>query len=155
MAHRETAAGRDQAAIAGRRSAGSRDKAHTVDEAVPAPAHPSPPAEPQPGATEESSDQSEGATSATDTSDSDAVDTDQPTASGATVGHDTPPGPVQRGDHRRRRPRSQQALSARDMRAEKTSYGTTLGGGHPRTLLLLLELQLVGFGQHAHCLEHH
>ena len=75
-----------------------------------------PSAQPQPGATEESSDQSEGATSATDAGDSEAVDTDQAAASG---GHDTPPGRVQRGDRRRRRPRSPQSLSARDMRAVK------------------------------------
>ena len=78
-----------------------------------------PPAQPQPGATEESSDQSEGATTATDAVDSEAVDTDQAAASGAAGGHDTPPGRVQRGDCRRRRPRSPQSLSARDMRAVK------------------------------------
>ena len=42
-----------------------------------------PSAQPQPGATEESSDQSEGATSATDAGDSEAVDTDQAAASDA------------------------------------------------------------------------
>ena len=86
------------------------------------------PAELQPGAMEELSDQSEGATTVTNTGDSDAVDLDQPAASGTAVGHDTPSGQFQR---RWRGPISPQALSARDMRAVKDLLRPTLGGGHP------------------------
>ena len=116
-----------------------------------------PPAQPQPGATEESSDQSEGATTATDAVDSEAVDTDQAAASGAAGGHDTPPGRVQRGDCRRRRPRSRQSLSARDMRAVKDLLRRHSRRRPPTArssrFLPLLQLHLVG--RHFNWLEHH
>ena len=109
-----------------------------------------PPAQPQPGAMEESSDQSEGATSATDAGDSEAVDTDQAAASGAAGGHDTLPGRVQRVDRRRCRPRSPQSLSSRDMRAVKD-----LLRRHSRRQPPTARSSSSSFCQHFNWIEHH